>query len=144
MPIRTYYDALGVSHDASVEEIRSAFRRLAMQWHPDRNKRPDATAQFRRINEAYQCLRDPAARRAYDETLRRSNTGQQHEHAGHRARSEKRARAEEDFLREVADLWDAFAKQFTLRPETVVAVFTRIDDWLRQALAQWRSQPSRS
>ena len=63
---RDYYEVLGVPRDASVEEIKRAFRRLAMKYHPDRNKSPDAEAKFKEINEAYQVLSDPQKRAAYD------------------------------------------------------------------------------
>jgi len=63
-----YYEVLGVSRDASPEEIKKAFRRLARQWHPDANKEdPDAEAKFRQIAEAYEVLSDPERRRRYDQ-----------------------------------------------------------------------------
>ena len=61
-----YYDLLGVGRNASDEEIKKAFRRLAMEYHPDRNKREGATEKFKEINEAYQALSDPQKRAAYD------------------------------------------------------------------------------
>jgi len=62
-----YYEVLGVSRDASPEEIKKAFRRLARQWHPDANKEdPEAEAKFRQIAEAYEVLSDPEKRRRYD------------------------------------------------------------------------------
>jgi len=63
---RDYYEILGIRRDADSEEIRKAFRRLAFQYHPDRNRAPDAEERFKEINEAYQCLCDPTARRKYD------------------------------------------------------------------------------
>jgi len=63
---RDYYEVLGVSREASAEEIKRAFRRLAMKYHPDRNKSPDAEAKFKEINEAYEVLSDPEKRAAYD------------------------------------------------------------------------------
>jgi molecular chaperone DnaJ len=63
---RDYYDVLGVSRGASPEEIKKAFRRLAMQYHPDRNKEPGAEAKFKEISEAYEVLSDPDKRSAYD------------------------------------------------------------------------------
>jgi molecular chaperone DnaJ len=61
-----YYDVLGISRDASQEEIKKAFRRLAMQYHPDRNKEPGAEDRFKEINEAYEVLSDPEKRATYD------------------------------------------------------------------------------
>jgi molecular chaperone DnaJ len=61
-----YYETLGVSRGDSEEEIRKAFRKKAMQYHPDRNKSPDAEEKFKEINEAYQVLIDPKKRAQYD------------------------------------------------------------------------------
>jgi molecular chaperone DnaJ len=63
---RDYYEVLGVSRSATDEELRKAFRRLARQYHPDVNKDPDAEAHFKEVNEAYEVLRDPQKRSAYD------------------------------------------------------------------------------
>ena len=61
-----YYDLLGVSRNASDEDIKKAFRKLAMEYHPDRNKRAGAAEKFKEINEAYQVLSDSQKRSAYD------------------------------------------------------------------------------
>ncbi len=63
---RDYYEVLGVPRNASQEEIKRAFRRLARQYHPDVNKSPDAEERFKEINEAYAVLSDPEKRAAYD------------------------------------------------------------------------------
>ncbi len=67
MAKRDYYEVLGVNRDAGAEEIKGAFRRLAMRYHPDRNQ-GDETAElrFKEINEAYQVLSDPDKRRTYN------------------------------------------------------------------------------
>ena len=62
-----YYEVLGVSRDATEEEIRRAFRKLAMEWHPDRNKSQGAEERFKLVNEAYQVLIEPEKRRLYDQ-----------------------------------------------------------------------------
>lgn len=63
---KDYYGVLGVCRDASDDDIRRAFRKLAMQYHPDRNKSPDAEERFKEINEANQVLSDSIKRREYD------------------------------------------------------------------------------
>lgn len=62
-----YYEALGVSDDASADEIKRAYRKLARKYHPDVSKEPDAEAQFKTIGEAYETLKDAEKRQAYDE-----------------------------------------------------------------------------
>ena len=61
-----YYDVLGVARGASAEEMKKAFRRLAMRFHPDRNQESGAEAKFKEINEAYEVLSDPEKRAMYD------------------------------------------------------------------------------
>src|SRR4030043_1505550 len=63
---RDYYEALGVSKTASKEEIKDAYRKLALQYHPDRNKSPDAEEKFKEISEAYAILSDDEKRKQYD------------------------------------------------------------------------------
>jgi molecular chaperone DnaJ len=63
---RDYYEVLGVSNDASGEEIKNAYRKLAFQYHPDRNKSPDAEEKFKEISEAYAVLSDDEKRKQYD------------------------------------------------------------------------------
>lgn len=66
MTQRDYYEVLGVPRNASKEELKAAFRRLARQYHPDINKAPDAEERFKEINEAYAVLSDDERRAAYD------------------------------------------------------------------------------
>jgi curved DNA-binding protein len=67
MKYTDYYAALGVERGASADEIRKAYRRLAQKHHPDVSKEPGAEAKFKEIAEAYQTLKDPEKRAAYDE-----------------------------------------------------------------------------
>lgn len=64
---RDYYDVLGVSRNASKDEITSAYRKLAKQYHPDINHSPDAPQKFQEIQEAYDVLKDDAKRKQYDQ-----------------------------------------------------------------------------
>lgn len=61
-----YYDLLGVNKDASDDDIKKAFRKLAIKYHPDKNKDVDATEKFKQINEAYSILSDKEKRQMYD------------------------------------------------------------------------------
>jgi molecular chaperone DnaJ len=63
---RDYYEVLGLPRNASDEEIKRAFRKLAFQYHPDHNKNPGAEDRFKEVNEAYQVLSDPEKRISYD------------------------------------------------------------------------------
>lgn len=74
---RDYYDVLGVGRNASKDEIKKAYRRLAMQYHPDRNKSPDAGEKFKGISEAYGVLSDDAKRQQYD-TFGHSGIGERY------------------------------------------------------------------
>jgi len=64
---KDYYELLGVAKNASVEEIKRAYRKLALQWHPDKNKSSEAESKFKEINEAYEVLSDQEKRSAYDQ-----------------------------------------------------------------------------
>jgi molecular chaperone DnaJ len=63
---RDYYEVLGVSRNATEDDLRKAFRKRAFDFHPDRNKSPEAEGQFKEANEAYEILRDTKKRAQYD------------------------------------------------------------------------------
>ena len=63
---RDYYEVLGVARDADLKAIKNAFRKLALKYHPDRNKSPDAEEKFKEIAQAYAVLSDPKKRQEYD------------------------------------------------------------------------------
>ena len=63
---RDYYDILGIGRNATDEEIKKAFRKLAFQYHPDHNRGDGAADKFKEMNEAYEVLSDSEKRAAYD------------------------------------------------------------------------------
>ncbi len=67
-----HYAALGLKSDATLADIKRAFRQKASQFHPDRNSAPDAPARFREVQEAYDVLSDDDKRKAYDDNRRRN------------------------------------------------------------------------
>jgi molecular chaperone DnaJ len=64
---RDYYEILGVAKTATEADIKSAYRKMALKFHPDKNKEPDAEAKFKEINEAYQVLSNAQKRQQYDQ-----------------------------------------------------------------------------
>ena len=63
---RDYYEVLGVGRDVTEDDLRKSFRKKAFDYHPDRNKEPDAEAKFKECAEAYEVLRDGEKRAKYD------------------------------------------------------------------------------
>ena len=70
--MKDYYAQLGVSPDATVNDIKSAYRKKASQFHPDRNPDPAAAQKFREAQEAYEVLADSDRKKSYDDSRRRS------------------------------------------------------------------------
>jgi curved DNA-binding protein len=77
MEYRDYYQALGVPRNATAEEVKKAYRRLARKYHPDVSKEPNAEEHFKEVQEAYEVLKDPEKRAAYDQLGSDWKQGQQ-------------------------------------------------------------------
>jgi len=98
-----YYDILGVDRDASEDEIKSAYREKAMEYHPDRNPDdPKAEKKFKQASEAYDVLSDPQKRRRYD----------RHGHAGLGQDGGGRARGGGAGFHDIEDIFSAFDEIF--------------------------------
>ncbi len=77
MEYRDYYRDLGVERNASADEVRKAYRKLARKYHPDVSKEPDAEARMREVNEAYAVLSDTEKRAAYDQIGQHPRAGEE-------------------------------------------------------------------
>ncbi len=78
--MKDFYEVLGINKKATDKEIKSAYRKQALKWHPDRNKSSEATERFKEINKAYEVLSDPKKKQMYDqygpEAFSRANPNQ--------------------------------------------------------------------
>jgi curved DNA-binding protein len=107
---KDYYQILGIERNASHEEIKKAYRRLALKYHPDKNKEnPEAIEKMKEINEAYSVLSDPKKRKEYDSLWQQYGS-----FAYHRFRE---SYSEEDILRgsDINQIFEEFAKMFGFR-----------------------------
>jgi curved DNA-binding protein len=77
MEYRDYYAIMGVARDATQDEIKRTYRKLARKYHPDVSKEPDAETRFKEVGEAYEVLKDPEKRAAYDQLGRQWKSGQE-------------------------------------------------------------------
>jgi DnaJ-domain-containing protein 1 len=75
--VKTYYDTLEISQNASINEIKKAYKKLALKYHPDVNKATDANEKFIEINEAYEFLSDTNKRKIYDDLISSNNQNQE-------------------------------------------------------------------
>ncbi|WP_043757569.1 DnaJ C-terminal domain-containing protein [Imhoffiella purpurea] len=76
MEFKDYYDIMGVKRDATQDEIKRAYRKLARKYHPDVSKEPEAETRFKEVGEAYEVLKDPEKRTAYDQLGANWKSGQ--------------------------------------------------------------------
>lgn len=76
MEYKDYYQTLGLQRDATQDDIKKAYRRLARKYHPDVSKEPDAEQRFKEVNEAHEVLKDPEKRAAYDQLGNQWHAGQ--------------------------------------------------------------------
>ena len=77
MEYRDYYNVLGVTRTAAAEDIKKSYRRLARKYHPDVSKEKDAEQKFKEVQEAYEVLKDPEKRAAYDQLGSEWKSGEQ-------------------------------------------------------------------
>lgn len=107
---KDYYEILGVSRQATPQEIKDAYRRLAFLYHPDRNKgNPYAVEKMKELNEAYAVLSDPKKRRDYDRISR--------EHGSQGYERFRRTYSEKDIFRDsdIFQIFEEMAREFGLR-----------------------------
>jgi len=77
MQFKDYYQTLGLTRSAGAEEVKRAYRKLARKYHPDVSKEKNAEAKFKEVQEAYEVLKDPEKRAAYDQLGHNYRSGQQ-------------------------------------------------------------------
>jgi curved DNA-binding protein len=113
MKYKDYYEVLGIGHDATLDDIKKAYRKLAHQYHPDISTDREGEAKFKVIAEAYKTLKDPEKRKAYDQ-LGRHPEGQDFEPPP----AWERQFGGSDFSFNDIDLADLFASFSTHRQRT--------------------------
>jgi curved DNA-binding protein len=118
MKFRDYYEVMGVPRTATAEQIKRAYRKLARKYHPDVSKETDAEAKFKELQEAYEVLKDPEKRTAYDQLGQNWRAGQEFRpppdwgrnfHFGDAAQGARRGRARGD---RTADFSEFFSELF--------------------------------
>lgn len=110
----TLYATLGVESDATLEEIKRAYRRAAMKWHPDRNpgREAEAHAAFQQIRDAYSILSDAEQRQVYDEVFEREMRRWEAEHAEQAAQEQEAQEAARRVAQEHYEKMVAIAMRF--------------------------------
>jgi hypothetical protein len=100
-----YYEVLHVSQDASSEEIKAAYRRESIKWHPDKNPNMDTTLQMQRVNEAYAILKDPEKRQRYDYEYNRFKQTKQTRSSSQTSRTENTYSKSEQEQKKTNNSW---------------------------------------
>lgn len=113
MQFKDYYRTLGISREATAEEIKQAFRKLARQYHLGVSKEKDADQRMKEVNEAYTVLSDPEKRAAYDQPARRTGTraSSSRERASRRGRWLPSARTPK-----AREIYEAMARELAFEP----------------------------
>ena len=149
-----YYALLGVPADATTAQIKSAYRKLAKQYHPDVNDSPDAAERFREITEAYDTLTDPDRRRRYDRlhgtrtgTSGTSGTSSGNASSGHRARNRNGSangngsQVASKILKVLEDIWLEIRRWNPEIPPVVIIIASGTDSkhprWGHHAPDRW-------
>jgi len=110
---KDYYAILGVARDASEKEIKSAYRKLARQYHPDINPGDkNAEATFKKINEAYEVLSDKEKRRKYDQYGDQWQYAEQFAQAKSQAQNWRQSQSSSTFTFETDDILDQLLREF--------------------------------
>jgi ribosomal protein L22 len=100
-----YYEVLHVSQDASCEEIKAAYRRESIKWHPDKNPNVDTTLQMQRVNEAYAILKDSEKRQRYNQEYNRFKQTKQTRSSSQTSHSESTCSKSEQEQKKTNDSW---------------------------------------
>lgn len=101
MEHKDYYKIMGLAHDATASDVKTAYRRLARKYHPDLNKEPHAEEKFKELGEAYEALKDPQKRKVYDQYCAAREATPQYqatEDVGARYAQGSTSQAERDFF----------------------------------------------
>ena len=115
--MKNYYQVLGVDRTADAEEIKKAYRKLALKYHPDNCDRADAENKFKEVTEAYNVLSSPEKRKQYDQQLGgQGNRGRQRRQ---QKKKQKQQRTEHGFNQgDFGDFEEQFKEFFGFDPET--------------------------